>query len=150
MIIRAWFRRFHDIQWSSLGSEPSGLIYGGCEDGGIYIYNADKLLRKASDSLLGTTQGLHAGPVFTLSCNYLKVSQMKCRRYLGFDHILVIYLSCSEIQCKLFFFFKANFVACGSSDSEVTVWDVTNLTAPIIPGKKLSLGADVSCVEFNR
>ena len=41
-------------------------------------------------------------------------------------------------------------MACGSSDSEVTVWDVTNLSAPIIPGKKLSLGADVSCVEFNR
>ena len=45
---------------------------------------------------------------------------------------------------------QENFVACGSSDSEVTVWDVTNLSAPIIPGKKLSLGADVSCVEFNR
>ncbi|MPC61685.1 Protein transport protein Sec31A [Portunus trituberculatus] len=45
---------------------------------------------------------------------------------------------------------QANFLACGSSDSEVTVWDVTNLSAPIIPGKKLSLGADVTCVEFNR
>ncbi|XP_045138808.1 protein transport protein Sec31A-like isoform X2 [Portunus trituberculatus] len=108
--------RFHALQWSGLGSETSGLIYAGCENKAIYIYDAAKLLAKATDSLVGTTQGLHTGPVFTISCNYL----------------------------------KANFLACGSSDSEVTVWDVTNLSAPIIPGKKLSLGADVTCVEFNR
>ncbi|XP_042223332.1 protein transport protein Sec31A-like isoform X3 [Homarus americanus] len=108
--------RFHALQWSGLGTEPSGFIYGGCENGGIYIYNAAKVLAKETDSLVGTTEGMHSGPVFTLSCNYL----------------------------------KANCVACGSSDSEVTVWDITNLSAPIIPGKKLSLGADVSCVEFNR
>ncbi|KAG7168144.1 transport protein Sec31A-like [Homarus americanus] len=101
--------RFHALQWSGLGTEPSGFIYGGCENGGIYIYNAAKVLAKETDSLVGTTEGMHSGPVFTLSCNYL----------------------------------KANCVACGSSDSEVTVWDITNLSAPIIPGKKLSLGADM-------
>ncbi|XP_071534263.1 protein transport protein Sec31A-like isoform X11 [Panulirus ornatus] len=108
--------RFHALQWSGLGGEQSGLIYGGCENGSIYIYDAAKLLAKAPDCLVGKTEGLHPGPVFTLSCNYL----------------------------------KANFVACGSSDSEVTVWDITNLSAPIIPGKKLSLGAEVSSVDFNR
>lgn len=65
--------RFHDLQWSGLGSEPSGLIYGGCENNAIYIYNAAKLLAKAPNSLVGTTQGLHSGPVFTISCNYMKV-----------------------------------------------------------------------------
>nr|XP_045605804.1 protein transport protein Sec31A-like isoform X2 [Procambarus clarkii] len=108
--------RFHALQWSGLGGNNAGLIYGGCENGAIYIYDAAKLLTNAPDKLVCNTEGLHSGPVFTLSCNYL----------------------------------KANFVACGSSDSEVTVWDITNLSAPIIPGKKLSLGGDVSCVEFNR
>lgn len=65
--------RFHDLQWSGLGSEPSGLIYGGCENKAIYIYSAAKLLAKAPNSLVGTTQGLHSGPVFTISCNYMKV-----------------------------------------------------------------------------
>lgn len=108
--------RFHAIEWSGAGSEEYGVIYGGCEDGGLYIYNAAKLLTSSPDSLLGTTLGRHSGPIYTLSSNHL----------------------------------KANYVVCGSSDSEVTVWDVTNLAAPVIPLKKLTLGADVSCVEFNR
>ncbi|XP_069945379.1 protein transport protein Sec31A-like isoform X4 [Cherax quadricarinatus] len=108
--------RFHALKWSGLGGERTGLIYGGCENKAMYVYDASKLMNKAPDYQVCTTEGLHSGPVLTLSCNYM----------------------------------KANFVACGSSDSEVTVWDITNLSAPIIPGKKLSLGANVSCVEFNR
>ncbi|KAK3871526.1 hypothetical protein Pcinc_023333 [Petrolisthes cinctipes] len=108
--------RFHALQWSGLGGEASGVIYGGCEDGGLYIYDAAKLQASSPNSLLGNTLGRHAGPIYTLSSNHL----------------------------------KANYVVCGSSDSEVTVWDVANLTTPVVPLKKLALGADVSCVEFNR
>lgn len=65
--------RFHDLQWSGLGGEASGVIYGGCEDGGLYIYDAAKLQANSPKSLLGNTLGQHAGPVYTLSANHLKV-----------------------------------------------------------------------------
>lgn len=63
------------------------------------------------------------------------------------------YRTCIVPYCRMklnYHCFQASYVVCGSSDSEVTVWDVNNLAAPVVPLKKLALGADVSCVEFNR
>lgn len=108
--------RFHSLQWSVAEDGASGLIYGGCDNASIYVYDAAKLLASAPDSLLGKTEGLHSGPVFTVSCNPI----------------------------------QKNLIASGSSECEISVWDINKLDTPNSPGKRPTINADVSCVSFNR
>ncbi|KAK7080804.1 Protein transport protein Sec31A [Halocaridina rubra] len=108
--------RFHALEWSVLEGKPSGLIFGGCDNASLYVYDAAKLLQRAPDSLLGKTEGLHAGPVFTVSCNSL----------------------------------QKNLIATGSSECEISVWDINKLDTPNSPGKRPTINADVSCVSFNK
>ncbi|XP_066981796.1 protein transport protein Sec31A-like isoform X39 [Macrobrachium rosenbergii] len=108
--------RFYSVQWSVAEGKPSGLIYGGCDNASIYVYDASKLLAGDADYLLGKTEGLHAGPVFTISSNPL----------------------------------QKNLIASGSSECEISVWDINKLDTPNSPGKRPAINADVTCVSFNR
>ncbi|XP_068251113.1 protein transport protein Sec31A-like isoform X2 [Palaemon carinicauda] len=108
--------RFHSVQWSVAEGKPSGFIYGGCDNASIYIYDAAKLLAGEADHLVGKTEGLHAGPVFTVSPNPI----------------------------------QKNLIASGSSECEISVWDINKLDTPNSPGKRPAINADVSCVSFNR
>ncbi|XP_042893279.1 protein transport protein Sec31A-like isoform X4 [Penaeus japonicus] len=106
--------RFHALDWT--GDQDSGVIIGGCDNGVLYVYDANKLIANQPDNLLGSTESHHSGPIFSLSSNPL----------------------------------KSNLVATGSSDCDLLIWDVNNLTSPMTPGKKANLGANVTCVQFNR
>ncbi|KAF7996981.1 hypothetical protein HCN44_005258 [Aphidius gifuensis] len=53
--------RFHQIIWGSYGQNPAGIVIGGCEQGTIKIYSADKMLSKNNDCLL-TTLNNNTGP----------------------------------------------------------------------------------------
>ncbi|XP_037789128.1 protein transport protein Sec31A-like isoform X3 [Penaeus monodon] len=106
--------RFHALDWT--GDQGSGVIIGGCDNGVLYVYDANKLIGNQPDYLLGSTESHHSGPIFSLSSNPL----------------------------------KSNLVATGSVDCDLLIWDVNNLSSPMTPGKKANLGANVTCVQFNR
>ncbi|CAL4148355.1 unnamed protein product, partial [Meganyctiphanes norvegica] len=46
--------------------------------------------------------------------------------------------------------FQKNLLACGSSDCEITIFDLNKQSEPMAPGAKPALNADVTCVLWNR
>lgn len=46
--------------------------------------------------------------------------------------------------------FQKNLLACGSSDCEITIFDLNKQSEPMAPGAKPTLNADVTCVLWNR
>ncbi|XP_008547029.1 protein transport protein Sec31A [Microplitis demolitor] len=60
--------RFHKIIWGAQGSNPAGIIVGGCDYGSIKIYSASKMLSRESDSLVSNPDR-HTGPVRALDFN---------------------------------------------------------------------------------
>ncbi|XP_050309032.1 protein transport protein Sec31A isoform X2 [Anthonomus grandis grandis] len=59
--------RFHKLIWGPSGSDSSGTIIAGCDDGLLQIYSASKLL-KNEEALVGRQQK-HSGPVHALDFN---------------------------------------------------------------------------------
>ncbi|KAG8042554.1 hypothetical protein G9C98_005188 [Cotesia typhae] len=60
--------RFHKIIWGAHGTNPAGVIVGGCDYGSIKIYSASKMLSREPDSLL-CNPDRHTGPVRALDFN---------------------------------------------------------------------------------
>nr|XP_033322132.1 protein transport protein Sec31A [Megalopta genalis]XP_033322133.1 protein transport protein Sec31A [Megalopta genalis]XP_033322134.1 protein transport protein Sec31A [Megalopta genalis] len=60
--------RFHKIIWGSYGTNPAGIIVGGCDYGMIKIYSAARLLANDNNCLLSSPDR-HTGPVRALDFN---------------------------------------------------------------------------------
>lgn len=65
-------KRFHKIIWSPTGItggvHAEGLIVGGCDNGSLQIYSAERLLRGGENALV-VQQDKHTGPVRSLDYN---------------------------------------------------------------------------------
>ncbi|RXG60819.1 Protein transport protein Sec31A [Armadillidium vulgare] len=65
--------KFNKVLWNGKQcgalSHPSGIIAGGCDNGSIYLYSPDKMLRK-EEPLVAAMEGKHAGAVYSLDFNH--------------------------------------------------------------------------------
>ena len=59
--------RFHKLAWGAYGSDSSGTIVGGCDNGIMQVYNIQKLLN--NDNGLMCSQNKHKGVVHSLDFN---------------------------------------------------------------------------------
>ena len=88
-------------------------------------YDAAKLVKGAEDALVLSIDK-HTGPVAALDFNPFQV-----RSPQKLENLIVEILRAPDQNIM-----QANLLASGASESEIHIWDVNKLTAPMTPGAK--------------
>lgn len=117
--------RFHKLVWSSWGHADEldkSLIAGGCDAGRIVFYNTAKLLKNETGYVTCTDK--HTGPVKALEFNPFQV--------LISVNITILSTKMNNLNTRMLFA-QRNLLASGAAQSQLFIWDVNNLSAPMSP-----------------
>ncbi|OAX82810.1 protein transporter SEC31 [Emergomyces africanus] len=126
---------FHDLAWTESDDSSRGIIAGALENGSLDLWNADKLLSGASDSLVSRASQ-HSGPVKTLQfnprhSNLLATGGSKGELFISdlnnINHpsrLGNVAARQDDIECLDWNKKVPHILVTGSSAGFVTVWDV--------------------------
>ncbi|KAJ5226023.1 hypothetical protein N7468_007248 [Penicillium chermesinum] len=126
---------FNDIAWANFDESKRGVIAGGLENGSLNLWNADKLIAGASDSLMSRTSN-HSGAIKALQFNPKHSNLLASGGAKGelFIHDLNNIENpfrlgnnaarTDDIECLDWNKKVAHIMVTGSSAGFVTVWDV--------------------------